>query len=446
MKCAAILFLGLSLFFGQAGTLVLQAESLFPYPTKQTVLPNGLRVILVPMPGGGLVSYWSVVRTGSRDEVEPGRSGYAHFFEHMMFRGTKKYPGPVYDRIVTGLGADANAFTTDDFTAYYLTFAKEDLEKVVEIESDRFQHLDYGREAFQTEAGAIYGEFRKDQTQPEFMLEEKLRDTAFDRHTYKHTTMGFEADVKNMPQGYDYSRSFFRRFYRPENTVLLIVGDVEPAAALALVEKYYGPWQRGYVPAKITPELPPSRERKAEVRYPGKTLPILDLAYRGAAFNPADRDYVSARLLAKLAFGHTSDLYKKLVLQEQKAEELGAEVPIHRDPSLFEIAANVKKEEDIDAVRAEIDRTIEVFQTQPVAAEQLARVKRHEKYSFLMGLDSPAKVAGALVPFVAVTGGIEAVDQLYAAADRVTPENVRDAARKYFERKRRTVVVLKGSE
>ena len=84
-----------------------------------------------------------MVRTGSRDEVEPGRSGFAHFFEHMMFRGTKKYPGPVYDRIVTSLGARANASTTDDFTMFHLTFAKEDLEKVIEIESDRFQNLNY---------------------------------------------------------------------------------------------------------------------------------------------------------------------------------------------------------------------------------------------------------------------------------------------------------------
>ena len=208
------------------------AENVFPYRYQTHTLPNGLRVIFIHMSGSGLVSYWSVVRTGSRDEIEPGRSGYAHFFEHMMFRGTKKYPGPVYDRIVNGMGADSNAFTSEDLTAFHLTFAKEDLAKVIELEADRFQNLHYERPAFQTEAGAVYGEYRKDQTEPAFMLEEKLRDTAFDRHTYKHTTMGFEADVKNMPQGYEYSQTFFQRFYRPENVVLLVVGDFDPAAAL----------------------------------------------------------------------------------------------------------------------------------------------------------------------------------------------------------------------
>ena len=107
----------------------------------------------------------------------------------------------------------------------------------MKIESDRFQNLSYDKPAFQTEAGAVYGEYRKDVTSPFMVLEEKLLDKAFDKHTYKHTTMGFEADVKAMPEGYDYSLSFFKRFYRPENVVILITGDVQPKAAFALIEK-----------------------------------------------------------------------------------------------------------------------------------------------------------------------------------------------------------------
>lgn len=425
-------------------TTTATAETAFPYHHRQATIPNGLRVLLIPMLSNGLVTYWSVVRTGSRDEVEPGRSGFAHFFEHMMFRGTKTYPGPVYDRIVTSIGADSNAFTSEDLTAFHLTFAKEDLPKVVEIESDRFQNLQYGREAFQTEAGAVYGEYRKDQTQPTFLLDERLRDTAFDRHTYKHTTMGFEADVKSMPQGYEYSMSFFRRFYRPENVVLLVVGDIDPAATIDLIKKHYGPWKPGYTSAKITAESPQSDERKVAVTYPGKTLPILDLAYHGDPFDPENRDYVAARLLGELAFGRTSDVYKRLVLDQQKAESVWANVPINRDAPLFEVAAIVKRVEDLDAVQHELDKTIERFQTEKVDPDKLARVKRHEKYEFFMELDSPAKVAAALVPFISATGGIAAIDRLYAEADRVTPDDVQRAARKYFDRKRRTVAVLKG--
>src|SRR5678816_3565259 len=109
------------------------------------------------MPSHGLTAYWSVVRTGSRDEVEPGVTGFAHFFEHMMFRGTEKNPGKEYDRIVNGMGADANAYTTDDYTAYHMSVSAQDLGRVIDIESDRFQNLKYTEEQFRTESGAVYG-------------------------------------------------------------------------------------------------------------------------------------------------------------------------------------------------------------------------------------------------------------------------------------------------
>ena len=166
-------------------------DGVFPYATETHTLDNGLRVILITISGGGLMSYYSVVRTGSRDEYEPGRTGFAHFFEHMMFRGTKNYPAALYDRTVTGMGADANAYTTDDLTAYHLSFASADLETVVRIESDRFQHLDYAEGPFQTEAGAVYGEYRKNRTSPWEVLFEALQAKAFTRHTYGHTTMGY---------------------------------------------------------------------------------------------------------------------------------------------------------------------------------------------------------------------------------------------------------------
>ena len=124
----------------------------FPYETQVETLDNGLKVVMVPMKSEGLVAYWTIVRTGSRDEYEPGHSGFAHFFEHMMFRGTERFPQDTYSRIVTEMGADANAFTTDDLTAFHLSITAEDLERTMEIESDRFQDLAYSEEAFRTEA------------------------------------------------------------------------------------------------------------------------------------------------------------------------------------------------------------------------------------------------------------------------------------------------------
>lgn len=433
-------------FLGSIAMAIPQSGTIFPYKYHKEVLPNGLNVIMIPMESPGLVAYYTIVRTGSRDEVEPGKSGFAHFFEHMMFRGTKRHPGPVYDSIVTALGAKTNAYTTDDFTAYHLNFAKEDLEKVIDIESDRFQNLYYEEREFQTEAGAVYGEYKKNITQPFMMLSEKMQDVAYDLHTYKHTTIGFEADIKIMPQQFEYSKSFFNRFYRPENTVLIITGDIDPSKTMKLINKYYGTWQKGYVAPNITQEPPQTAERTAEVAYPGRTLPIINIGYKGDAFDPNSKDYIAAIFLGDLAFGKNSDLNKKLVVKEQKVQFLGADIPMNRDMPLFEIYSMVKKEDDINYVRDEIYRTIQEFKTKPVEEKKLNDLKRRNKYSFLMGLDTPDRVAGGLARFTALTGGIEIVDQLYKALDTVTSEDIMNAAIKYFTPERRTVVVLKGAK
>jgi zinc protease len=420
--------------------------SIFPYKYQTEVLPNGLKVILIPMESPGLVAYYSIVRTGSRDEVEPGKSGFAHFFEHMMFRGTMTYPGPVYDSIVTSIGADANAYTTDDYTAYHLNFAKEDLEKVIEIESDRFQNLYYEKPAFQTEAGAVYGEYRKSITSPYSVLNEKMQDLAYDVHTYKHTTIGFEADIKAMPEAFEYSKSFFHRFYRPDNVVIVVTGDIDTKVTLGLISRYYAGWEKGYTAPMVMPEPPQTAERFAEVTYQGQTLPIIDIAYKGDALDPDNPDFVAALLLGDLAFGETSDLYKQLVIQEQKVQTLGTSFPLNRDVPLFEIYSMVKKEEDINYVCDEVYRTLAEFSSKPVAEKRLADLKRRNKYEFLMGLDTPDKVAGGLARFVALTGGIDIVDRLYTKLDNVQAEDIVNAAKKYFVPERRTVVLLKGAQ
>ena len=418
----------------------------FPYAHTKHTLDNGLTALLIPMESPGLVAYYSIVRTGSRDEVEEGKSGFAHFFEHMMFRGTKKYPAAAYEGIITKIGANTNAYTTDDLTAYHLNFAREDLEQVIDIESDRFQNLSYSEEVFMTEAGAVYGEYRKNITSPYALLNEKLRDVAYDQHTYKHTTIGFERDIKAMPQQYQYSLSFFQRFYRPENVVLVIAGDIDPIATLALLKKYYGGWKKGYTAPKVLPEPAQKSERTADISYPGKTLPILNLAYKGDAFDPANKDYVAAMLLADLAFGETSDLHKKLIIQEQKVQMLNGNVPMNRDPSLFQITSMVRKPEEVAYVRDEIYRTLAHFQSTPVDAGRLRDLKRRNKYAFVMALDTPDAVASRLARFVALTGDLAGIDQLYAQMEAVTPEDIMRAAKKYFAPERRTVVVLRGGQ
>jgi zinc protease len=420
------------------------AEKFFPYPYEQTVLPNGLTVVLIPMDSPGMVAYYSIVRTGSRDEYEPKHSGFAHFFEHMMFRGTKKYPGPVYDKLMTEMGADANAFTSTDMTVFHLEVAAEDLEKVMDLESDRFQNLSYPEDAFKTEAGAVYGEYRKDASSPWFSLEETLLNTAFDKHTYKHTTMGFKEDVAAMPTMYDYSVSFLHRYYRPENVVLVIVGDIKTGPTLEMVKKYYGGWERGYVAPQIPVEPEQTAERSAKVAFEGRTLPILSMAYKSMAFSPDSISSAAAMLLGDLAFGETSEIHKKLVLEQQRVQFIGGDFGASRDPNLYSVTAMVIDSSDIGKIEQEIEQTIEQYQTKPVDEARLKDVKSNTRYGFLMGLDTPGGVAGSLISILALTGNMDNVDRFYTTLDKVTPNDVMAAAKRFLTKDKRTVVLVEG--
>ena len=424
-------------------TTDISAGGVFPYKVHRVNLNNGFKALLIPMPGSGLVSYYTVVRTGSRDEWEPGKSGFAHFFEHMMFRGTNKYP--LYDSVTTTIGAAANAYTDDDLTVYHLNFAAEDLDKVMDLESDRFRNLNYPKDQFMTESGAVYGEYRKSVTNPFSVLFEKFQDMAFDKHTYKHTTIGFEADITDMPNQYEYSLSFYNRYYRPENCVLVIAGDFDPEKVSKMAEDYYSPWKPGYVSPKIEPEPKQTAPREAKIKYDGKTLPLVAIGYKYDAFNVYNKDFMAMLPFADLAFGETSELYKKLVLDEQKVQFVSAGAQTKRDPFPFMIYSRVKAESDMDYVISEIEKTIEHFKNNLVSKEQLDNLKKRMKYQFLMGLDSPESVASVLPMFITLTGDIEVLDEYFIQMMDITPEDIQRAVKKYFVKESRNQVILTGN-
>ncbi len=424
---------------------IISKENIFPYKIINHKLENGLKVIFIPMESNGIVSSYTVVRTGSRDEWEAGKSGFAHFFEHMMFRGTKRHPGAMYDSLITSMGADANAYTTDDYTCYHLNISNEDLPMVIDLEADRFQNLAYTKEGFQTESGAVYGEYRKGRTSPFQVLWEDLKNTAFKKHTYKHTTIGYEKDIKDMPNLYDYSLTFYQRYYRPENCVVMVVGDFDQNKTLLEIKKQYSNWATGYTMPKIDVEPEQKSELKANVSYQGKTNPIITLAYKGIAFDPNNKNFLSAQIFGDIAFGATSDLYKKLYLKEQKLQVLSSEIDMNRDPFLWMFFGVVNQESDIDYVNTEMLNTIEFFKTNLVTKEKLEKVKKKMKYSFLMGLDTPDKVAGGLAKFIAITGGLENLENYYNTLNSITPEDIQNTVKKYFVNNKKTTVILKGS-
>src|ERR1700730_3848007 len=242
-------------------------RKVFPYAYSQEDLPNGLRLVTVPTDYPNIVAVFIVVQTGSRNEVEPGHTGFAHLFEHLMFKGTEKFPPTKYNETLNRIGAASNASTSDDYTVYHTTFSKEDLETVLMMEADRFQNLKYSEPEFQTETLAVLGEYNKNSSSPFQKLNEVVSDTAFDRHTYKHNAMGFLRDIQDMPNQYGYSLKFFDRYYRPEYTTIIVVGDVKAKATRDLVDKYWGAWKHGSYKPDIPAEPPQEGPRTGHVDW-----------------------------------------------------------------------------------------------------------------------------------------------------------------------------------
>ena len=421
-----------------------EPRKIFDYPYQQHDFPNGLRLFTVPTDYPNIVALYIVVNVGSRNEVEAGKSGFAHFFEHVMFRGTKKNPPRRWEATMKAAGAATNAFTSDDLTAYHATFSKQGLASILELEADRFQNLDYSEALFRTEALAVNGEYNKNSAAPTSQLNEKLRETAFDAHTYKHTTMGFLADIKAMPDQYAYSRSFFDRFYRPEYTSILVVGDIKPDEVKALVEKNWGGWQRGNYVAAIPAEPPQQGERKAQVEWPVPTLPWLAVAYKVPAYSDSDKETAALDLISALAFGPTSPAYQRLVVQEQKVDVLGGGAAQRVDPYLFTVSSRVKADKDVDGIRESIVSTLNGFKDTLVEAKKLDAVKSNLRYRFALSMDNSEAIAGALARAVSLRRSPETLNRLYAMYERITPEDLRNVARKYFVENGRIVVTLAG--
>lgn len=417
-----------------------QDENIFPFEYERIQLENGFRAFLIKAGASGQIAYVTVVRTGARDEYEPGRSGYAHFFEHMMFRGTDRYPN--YDRVPSEIGAMTNASTSNDFTQYYLVSSNDALEQIMDLESDRFRNLRYSEAEFRTEAGAILGEFSQGRSNPYYHLYEKIFDTAFDRHTYKHLTIGFEKDVRQMPEGYAYSLDFYRRYYRPENCVLLLAGDFDFGQAETLIQKYYSSWESGYKPPKVQPEPPQTSPRKTTVHFPGRTLPILSIVYKSPAWSATDKMSVATEVLGRVAFGPNSDIYKKLIIQEQKVQSFSADFGLMRDPGLVGVFTLVTNPADLAIVEAEIEKTVEKFRGELCDETLLEETKSAMKYGFLMSLETAQGVSFALRPMVAFTGEIGPAEDYYRTLDSIIPEDILAAAKRYLVEQGRTTVTL----
>jgi zinc protease len=438
-----IRLLPILLLFGAASAIAAGApEKVFPFNYTQEELPNGLRLVTIPTGLPNIVSLYIVVHTGSRNEVEPGKSGYAHLFEHLMFRGTPRYPAEKYTAIIKAAGADQNASTSDDITTYHVTFSKEDLDTMLMLEADRFQNLKYSPEHFKTETLAVLGEYNKNSANPGEKLSETLRDTAFQRHTYKHDAIGLLQDIEDMPNQYDYGIEFFHRYYLPEYTTIIVAGDVGASSVREAVDRYWGKWKRGSYRADIPAEPPQEAPRTAQVAWPSRTLPWLAIAYHAPAYSDRDPDWAALNLLSYLGFSQNSDLYQKLALQEQKVDLLDGEMAASPDPFLFTVTARVKKPEDVHYVQEQVLATLENFGATAVEKDRLEAVKQHLRYGFSLSLNNTEAIAKAVSQSLQAESSPGTINRLYDLYARISPADIQRVANKYFAAKNRTIVTL----
>jgi zinc protease len=416
-------------------------SDILPFKAAEKTLGNGLKVIVVPTGFPNIVSLQIPMQTGSRNEVEPGKSGFAHFFEHMMFRGTKAYPPDAYNAIITKAGARQNAYTSDDLTNYHVTFAKEDLEKILEIEADRFKNLSYREEEFKTEARAVLGEYNKNSQSPIRKILEVQRDAAYTTHPYKHTTMGFIKDIEDMPNQFEYAKTFFSRWYRPEKATIIVAGDVEPNRVFQLVEKYWGDWERG----TFTADIPQEPEHKgpiyAHVPWTSATLPWVTVAFHGPSAMQM-KDQAAMDVMFDLSFGQTSDLYKRLVEQEQKVDQLFAFGGPNVDPTLFTVFARVKDAKDAVYVRDAITETFAKLRSQQLDATRVADAKSNARYGFVRALDNTDAIASTIASFAHFERSYDTINKYFRELATITPASIQETAQRYFTDKNMVVTTL----
>jgi zinc protease len=427
-------------------------SGVFARPPRVERLPNGLTVISVPWDSPGIVAYYTLVRVGSRDEVEPGHSGFAHLFEHMMFRGTERFPQDRYEETIQSFGADNNAYTTQDFTLYTVTAPSSALARVVELEADRFQHLRYDEDTFRTETGAVRGEYDTSASNPLLKMWEALSELSFGRHTYGHTTLGYLRDIDAMPGMFAYSQSFFRRFYTPDDTTVIVAGDVEHAALMALVRERYGAWRGRRDQPRVPAEPEPSVGATRHIEWPAEASPRIVLGYRTPAFvrgrsererRAALRESAALQVVHGLAFGESSPLYQRLVVQERRLLELESwSGEFSRDPHLFVAMATLAEGQSFEAILGAIQGELARFGAGGAEPARVEAVKSHLRYGLLGELDTPTAVADLVARTLAVGDDLASLDQYLAELAAVTPEDVARVAQQYLTEARRFVVTL----
>ena len=397
----------------------------------QTKLGNGLEIIVIEDHRAPVVTHMVWYRNGSADDP-PGKSGVAHFLEHLMFKGTKTHPQGKFSELIANLGGQENAFTSNDYTAYFQRVAKEHLSVCMDYEADRMKNLVLTDEVVSPERDVVLEERRmRTDTDPSEQLGEALQAALFTQHPYGRPIIGWSHEIESLDRAD--ALAYYDRFYTPENAILIVAGDVDAPEVIRLAEKYYGPIAaRGAPPKRFRPREPEPRAHRLvtladeKVEQPTHQSIFLVPSYRSAAPGEAEAIEVLAHLLGG---GHTSLLFKTLVIEDKIAVTAGAHYQgTSVDDTRFYVFAVPAPGVSLERLDAAIDAVI-AKAAQGVDEADVKRAKTRLVAEAIYAQDNQATLARWYGSSLAAGLGLEDVAQWPERIEAVRVVDVQNAVR-----------------
>jgi zinc protease len=442
LACVAILALAASprAARAQAAPATAPAVELPKLAIQTYALPNGLRIVTLEDHSVPVINLQVWYHVGSKDE-RPGHTGFAHLFEHLMFKGSAHVGPEEHSRIIEAMGGFDNANTNDDATVFWETFPSRYLARVLWLEADRMGSLDVNEANFLSEREVVKEERRmRIDNQPYGRVIEDLYAAAFTVHPYRHITLGSMADLDKATL--EDVRRFYRTYYRPNNATLVIVGDFPTTQALAWAKEYFGgiPASPEPIPRVAVKEPPQTAERALEKSYPNSPLPAVIEGYKmPARFAP---DSFPLELLSNiLAGGESSLLYRTLVYEQRIAVEVFGTGNFTEDPNLFFAGAVMNQgktalegEKAIDAVLEQVKKQID--------AKELEKAKNQEISQFILGRETDQEKASAIGEAAVIGKDPNRVNTDLALYLKLTGADLERAAKDYFVKQHATVLLV----
>jgi zinc protease len=405
-----------------------------------TTLPNGLRVILSEDHSTPIVHLSVWYHVGSRNE-KPGRTGFAHLFEHMMFKGSKNVQPESHTSIIASIGGRSNAYTQEDATVFWETLPAQYLPLALWLEADRMATLRVDRDAFEKEVEVVKEERRlRVDNQPYGRLNEILFDKSFTTHSYKHPTIGSMKDLESA--SLDDVRDFHNTYYVPENAVVTLVGDFDPAQATQLVTQYFGrvPKAAKPVPRDIPKEPEQTQERRAVVQEEWP-LPAVVVAYHVAY--DGHPDSYPLHLTSKILFdGESARVTRDLVYDQRIAVAAFGSANILEDPNLFYAVAIIPAGQSPAVVEKALLAEFDNLKTTPVTGHELERAKNQFMRDYIIGRESDEQKALHLAHAAVIHNDITRADAEIDIFENLTTADIQRVARSYFTQNNRTVIYI----